>query len=216
MLVAGLLGFKAYNKQNHGSVYNSVTHPDVKSIIEKRIKQLTEKESSKQKSYTSLYDFKPILNKTAVNISSDFEDLKSRYRNTYEFIAPNLYAKHKVHVEPTAGISFDTLQIQNSFGFKYPLINLVDKSNYKNSFNHSIYYFNTQPVGFKILNQEIAGDTIKASIKYTNFLRTVTVSLNYGAFTSYYKKKHYRLSGLPATEDLKIVKIANKWVVLKD
>ncbi|MGB3465584.1 MAG: hypothetical protein WBA74_09950, partial [Cyclobacteriaceae bacterium] len=62
----------------------------------------------------------------------------------------------------------------------------------------------------------ITEDTIKVAVKYHNHLRSVAINLYYGSSTSYYKKAHYQLRGMPPSEEISMVKIADRWVMLKE
>ncbi|MGB3468492.1 MAG: toll/interleukin-1 receptor domain-containing protein, partial [Cyclobacteriaceae bacterium] len=144
--VIGLLGFREYGNHTLYNAYSSTEHENLRLILNKRIDRFTDREAKRKSTGIRHNGAKPVLEETALKLCDEFSRLDARYRNTYEYSTPRSYYQSKKHVEPAAGIDFDTLSAKNNYGFRFPLIELIDNGNNENKFRHTITYYNTQPI----------------------------------------------------------------------
>ena len=216
LFLVGLTGFREYSKYHVQAAYQSSSDQSLHLLLSQKIDQYMDDEDKWWAAYLEGQNAIPILNKTAIKKKIAFDKVDAYYRNYYQFQTKSSQYSNKIHVEPAAAISFDTVAVQNDFSFKHPLLYMINDSDHLNKFNLELSYFNTQPITYQITDQQQVGDTIYVSVSYSNHIRSIIVKLKYGAETGYKKVAWYRLRGLPPTENIKLTKIDSRWTVLSE
>lgn len=209
LLAIGIFSFKNYLEPQ------ALEEEFVDNVITKRISKYQSQIEEDSPSYLDQDIAKPINKQKAVAVHADFDQIVSKYRNNYEFNTGQEIYKFKVNVEPYAGISFDTLSAVNNYGFLHPIINKISNADELGKKDIQLYYFNTQPFTYAILNTNYTDTLVAVSVAYQNYLREFLIDFKYGPETSYFKTKTCKIKGLRPKEEYLFAFVKNKWQFLE-
>lgn len=143
---------------------------------------------------------------------NQYEGIESYYRNRYTVTTGNAEIHFKKNVEPALKLDFDSFSPHNTYGFDMPNTFKVDHSLGK-ALNVKYIFLNTQSVSYRQDEPgELTEGECRVPVTYENYIRYLTVSLQYTKNTDWMKRRSFEFMALLPVETYRFQKKGDDWV----
>lgn len=151
---------------------------------------------------------------TIKDVYNTFIDLKTNYRNEYEFDNGSQTIRSKKNVERTLNINIESLSPHNLYGFIKPSI-FFETNNANNEITQAICSFiNTRPVAYEIIEEKLIDEGVyEVTVSYQENLRAITVNLLFPNKKHLLKKHQVMIKGFLPQEKYTFEKTGDEWVL---
>lgn len=146
------------------------------------------------------------------NFYTEFMNLKSYFRNEYEFTNGVRTVRSKKNVEPALNISVSSLGPHNNYNFTNPLV--YSEAQYVGDKVTSVTYslVNTQPLHYEITDEVLIDDgKYEVVVTYGENLRYLMVSLIFPEDAQTPKRHEISFKGFLPREKYVFIKEASQW-----
>ena len=150
----------------------------------------------------------PIISTSVDSIFSGYQNLKSNYRNEYEFTNGATLLHSRRSVESALGADLTLWRPANDYTFKNPIVTLGRQPNYV-----TFTYRNIEPVTYSISKEELKDNSYFVNVSYVNNIRCIKVSLSFPTEGDRMKRHRMRLIGFLPDEQFVFEKKGDKWIL---
>jgi len=146
------------------------------------------------------------------SLHNQYEGIESYYRNRYTVTTGKAEIHFRKNVEPTLKLDFNSFSLHNAYGFDMPNTFKIDHSLGK-ALDVKYIFLNTQPVSYHQDDpDELTEGECQIPVAYENYIRYLTVSLQYTKNTDWMKRRSFEFMALLPVEIYRFEKVGDDWV----
>lgn len=186
----------------------------IENVISKRIKDLELKMSKEHELALSEWDAKPASIADINKVFADFSNLKSGYRNEYEFDNGFKTIQFKKNVEAALQMDVTALAPYHTYNFTAPNIFMGLKEEKGRSKAACYILMNTQPFSYSVSDEQyLDNGDYEVTVTYNNNVRCLKVNLLFPVGIKTLKRHQLSMRGFLPVEKYIFQKHADEWLL---